>query len=294
MSVKFRHLEKVVGLFMTIGILVLLSAVIFMGREQKWFDTKVQLHTVFDNGESLEKGMDVKINGLVVGKVTGVAFDTNNKIEVDFYVYDEFLEKVRSDSYVFKESSSPLGGGYLSLTIGSRQEAKAKENGILLSQDSPRVKDLIDNDMIPDRKSSFEKIIKDVQLLTSQLSSPRGPLIGSLLNVRSLTEKLASDGNSLTALMSDRSQLYGELMRTITAVRKIGDDLSILSAALRDSAPNVRNVIRGAETGLHETTRVMVGLQRYLAVEPEQKAADTQGSGSSLAPARMDRRQQDY
>ena len=128
MSLKFKYYEKIVGFFMLSGLFLLLVTVILMGREQKWFQKKITLTTIFNKGDSLSKGMEVKINGLVVGRVNNFGFATDNRISVSFEVYKEFIKKIRNDSYVFKESSSPLGGGFLSLSIGKETSPIATNN----------------------------------------------------------------------------------------------------------------------------------------------------------------------
>ena len=291
MTFKFRHLDKIVGFFMLVGILFLLVAVIFMGREQKWFESTINLRTIFNDGENLSRGMDVKINGLAVGKVNRVAFASNNRIDVHFTVYSDFLDKVHTDSYVFREAASPLGGGHLALTIGSADVRRATNGDILLSEDSPVVQDMIAKGQIV-KKGSLDGIMKNVNLLLAQLASPQGPLIGTLNNLQTLSSKLAGDQGTVGALLSDR-RLFQELLATLETVRKITEDMSIISGTLRTSSPNIRNIITGAERGLNETTKVLVGLQRYFMLQSDRSPAGTPSAGP-LTTIRNDRRQDQY
>ncbi|HPH02853.1 MAG TPA: MlaD family protein [Spirochaetota bacterium] len=291
MTFKFRHLEKIVGFFMIVGILFLLVAVIFMGREQKWFEQTVNLRTVFNDGENLSKGMAVKINGLTVGKVSHVGFASNNQIDVHFSVYSDFRDKVHLDSYVFREAASPLGGGHLALTIGSADVRRATNGDILFSEDHSSVQDLIAKGQIV-KKGSLDGIMKNVNLLLSQLASPQGPLIGTLNNLQTLSSKLAGGEGSVGALLND-PRLFQELLATLESVRKITEDMSIISGTLRTSSPNIRNIITGAERGLNETTRVLVGLQRYFMLQSDRTTTGTANAGP-LTTIRSDRRQDQY
>ena len=292
MTFKFRHHEKIVGFFMLVGILFLLVVIILMGREQKWFENTIVLRTIFDDGENLSKGMDVKINGLAVGKVTSVAFATNNRIDVNFTVYSDFLNKVHIDSRVFREAASPLGGGHLALTIGSADVRRATNGDMLLSEDSELVRDLIAKGKII-KKGSLDGIMKNVNLLLAQLASPQGPFIGTLNNLQTLSAKLAGNQGTVGALLSDRS-LFQELLTTLETVRKITEDMSIISGTLRTSSPNIRNIITGAERGLNETTRVLVGLQQYFMVQSDRNSRGNATTAGPLTTIRDDRRQEEY
>lgn len=276
---------------MLVGILLLLVVIIFMGREQKWFESTFTLRTIFNDGENLSRGMDVKINGLAVGKVNKIAFASNNQIDVHFSIYSDFQDKVHADSCVFREATSPLGGGHLALTIGSPEVRKATNGDLLLSEDDPVVMEMLAKGKIV-KKGSLDGIMKNVNLLLAQLASPQGPLIGTLNNLQNISLKLATDQGTVGALLSDR-RLFQELLATLETVRKITEDMSIISGTLRTSSPNIRNIITGAERGLQETTRVLMGLQRYFMLQSDRPSART-SSGGPLTTIRNDLRQDQY
>lgn len=294
MSFKFRHLEKIVGFFMLFGILILLVAIIMIGRQQRWFEKKFLFNTVFNTGNNLSSGMDVKINGLVVGQISKVGFSADNRISVGFYVYEEYIDKVKTDTYVFKESSSPLGGGFLKLTIGTTNGQNVTNRTFLSSQDSLLVQQLLEQGLIPQEESSLGQIIKNINLLTAQLSSPRGPLIGSLANVQQLTAKLANGKGTLHSLAVD-NKLYQDLVNTVDTLDKMANDLSVFSGVLRTYSPNVRNLITSAEKSAQDALKVMSGLQQYF--RTQNATPGTVNTSMTQQPAtviQLDRRSLNY
>lgn len=294
MSFKFKHLEKIVGFFMLFGILILLVAIIMIGRQQRWFERKYHFETIFNNGNNLSSGMYVKINGLVVGQISKVGFSKDNRISVNFYIYEEYLNKVKTDSYVFKEASSPLGGGFLKITIGTTNGSKVTNRTFLSSQDSVLVQQLLEQGQIPQEESSLAQIIKNVNLLTSQLSSPRGPLIGTLLNVQQLTAKLASGKGTLHSLTVD-NKLYTDLVNTVDTLDKMATDLSIFSGVLRTYSPNVRNLITSAEKSAQDALKVMAGLQQYFRTRNSTpRTVNTVKTQQPATIIQLDRRSMNY
>lgn len=291
MSFKFRHLEKIVGLFTLIALVLLLITIIFMGQEQRWFEKKITLKTVFDTGEGLSKGMSVKLNGLEIGRSTDITFTKNNRIEVSFTIYEEYVNRINSDSYVFRESSSPLGGGFLKLTLGSQKGSKIKTGTTLLSQDSDHVQNLLANGVIPQRSSSLNKIIKNINQLTGQLAAPRGPLFGTLLNLKKLSAKMSSDKGTMHYLFTDNS-LYNEIFQAMATLNKVSMDLRVLSTTVRSVSPNVRNLVVGAEKGINDTTKLLQSLQQYFAVSASGSKQNGKRKTTPLTVIKTDRREE--
>ncbi len=217
-SFKFRYMERIVGFFMLIGILVLFMTVILMGREQKWFQSKTTYRTIFNNASGLDPGMDVKIKGLNVGKVESIQFSEDNQIEVQFSIYDEFIDKINSLSYVFKQSTSPLGGGFLDVTIGMKHGKILEPNDLLSSEDNTKVKYMLAMDMFPDKTSPLDRIIISVDKLFAELSDSDGDLMQGLDDIETLTSMLVSSSGSINTFLNDDNALYRELLESLTTV----------------------------------------------------------------------------
>jgi phospholipid/cholesterol/gamma-HCH transport system substrate-binding protein len=288
MTFKFRYFEKIVGFFVLLGLLLLLITVIFMAGEQKWFDSSLELHTRFKSGEELSKGMDIKINGLTVGKVSKISFAPNNEIDVSFKVYNEFRNKIRKNSYVYKGGLSFLGGGFLSLMLGS-EEKRLKEEGasklaedgdFLLSTEEAIERKYIDpGDVNEDLMGSVAAIPQSVNLLIKQLANPQGPLMGLLHNLDTITGNVAGGKGPVGALLSD-STLNSYLSATLANMQKVTDDISVLSALLRKSSPNITSIIDSADRSLSEASRILASLQNYL-------GGTSGGGGESINSARL-------
>ncbi len=293
MSLKFKYYEKVVGFFMLSGLFILLVTVILMGREQKWFQKKITLTTIFNKGDGLSKGMEVKINGLAVGRVNNFGFANDNRISVSFEVYKEFIKKIRSDSYVFKESSSPLGGGFLSLSIGKETSPIATNNAFLYSEDSELVSSLIQNNIIIKKEGSFDNIIKGVNLLITQLAAPKGPLIGTLNNLDDMSRMLSKPGGTLTTLFGDDNKLYNEILLVMTTLATVAKDFNVMSTTIRNSAPDIKPMINSAKQGIDEANKVMIGLQNYFSVSTVNTKAK-QNKTTTETKIKYDRRSRDY
>ncbi|MDR2733559.1 MAG: MlaD family protein [Spirochaetota bacterium] len=270
MTFKFRYYDKIVGFFVLIGLLCLLLVVLLMASNQRWFEGSLPLFTVFNRGEDLASGMDVKLNGITVGKATRIALNEENRIRVDFKIYNQFRDRVKSDASILLETPSPLGGGYLSIALKKTDgtHAEATEGQWLHSQDEDDVKKLLNAGNI-ERIGGINSIIQDIASLVSTLMAPDSSLNATLDNLKIVTDDIADKGISKALSLED----------TISGINKLLSDLNVLSATLRSSSPQIKNIIDTAQRSLSDASGILTGLQDFLGTAPGRNTDPETGIG---------------
>src|SRR5690606_6906305 len=88
----------IVGVFVLIGILILLAGVFIMGGQQNRFVSKVNVVTVFDNVAGLKNGNSVWFSGVKVGIVKNVRFREDRKVEILLGIDQRSREYIRKDA----------------------------------------------------------------------------------------------------------------------------------------------------------------------------------------------------
>ena len=73
MKNKISH-SVIVGIFITIGILILVSAIFVLGGQQKTFVKAITIKAVFDDINGLQAGNNVWLFGVKIGVVKKVNF----------------------------------------------------------------------------------------------------------------------------------------------------------------------------------------------------------------------------
>jgi len=255
MTFKFRHYDKIVGIFVILGLLLLLVVIIFLFLEKKWFDfDKLELYTSFDKGDNLSKGMDVQMNGVTVGKIDSVEFADYKKIDVRFVVFSKYRDMVHENSSIMLVTSL-LGGGHLAIvrTNDDIEMAKPVADGTYLVATSvgDGLQDIIDN--------------------VGKLTSDDGKIAKILTELGAFAARLNNAAGTVPALLGP--MITRDLNATLSNVNKITDDMTTLSSLLRTSSPNIRNVIGSAEKSLDEANRLLITLQNYLGTSPNRYAS---------------------
>jgi len=118
---KKMDLEFKVGIFVAIGIAVLMSMV-FQLKELKYAQQKYTIKVRFDFANGIEVAAPVRVAGVQVGEVKNIEIAENkeeNKTVVDLYVWLDKKVKVEKDSEAFINTLGLIGEKYVEILPGT-------------------------------------------------------------------------------------------------------------------------------------------------------------------------------
>ncbi len=98
MKFKFRHANKIVGIFTLVAMLLLVIITAFAGVSKKWFTKKIYFTSLFTSAEGLKVGMGVNLRGFQVGRVKNISLNADNQVDLDFYIYVTYHDRILPDS----------------------------------------------------------------------------------------------------------------------------------------------------------------------------------------------------
>lgn len=125
MAKKRLEIELKVGLFVGIGVVLLMLAIIVLGSAQSLFQRQSQFVTHMATAEGLIPGAKVMMSGIHVGTVDSLIFDGERReVAIHFNVDHKSTEWLRKDSSVEVETQGVLGDKYLSVIPRNRSLAK--------------------------------------------------------------------------------------------------------------------------------------------------------------------------
>jgi phospholipid/cholesterol/gamma-HCH transport system substrate-binding protein len=118
------NLELKVGLFITLGLALILISIIVLGSTESLMTRKNHYHAHFTNVEGLIPGAKVVMGGLQVGTVDEIAFDSSHRdIRVSLQVARAQADWIRGDSAVEIQTQGVLGDKFLTVIRGSDDQA---------------------------------------------------------------------------------------------------------------------------------------------------------------------------
>lgn len=120
---KQLDVEIKVGLFVTLGVGLLMVAILVLGSTEGLMTRKARFTSHFPGVEGLVTGAKVVLGGIHVGTVDSITFDMSTRdVQVDFNVKKESAEWLRADSTAEVATQGVLGDKYISLTPGTAEQ----------------------------------------------------------------------------------------------------------------------------------------------------------------------------
>jgi phospholipid/cholesterol/gamma-HCH transport system substrate-binding protein len=121
---KGWDIELKVGIFITVGLVLVLVSILVLGSSESVFVRKNIYTAHFSNIEGLVPGAKVVIGGLQVGVVANVEFDPGHRdIQVVMEVARAQAEWIRKDSTVLIATQGVLGDKYMEISRGADDQA---------------------------------------------------------------------------------------------------------------------------------------------------------------------------
>src|ERR1043165_5618863 len=118
---KFRRVNEITGTFVLIIVAVLIAAVVWTGRSQRWFKSNVTLRIVLPEtgAAGIRQGSEGYFLGTLVGSVSYAIADPTGRMEAQAHIRYDFFQFVRADSSaVVKKKFGLAGDSFFEITRG--------------------------------------------------------------------------------------------------------------------------------------------------------------------------------
>ena len=259
MSESNNRRKLAVGVFVFLGLLILVVGIVVIGGQRKTFTKSIRLQVVFDDVQGLQSGNNVWFSGMKVGTVKTVSFYGRSQVEVTLNVEQRAQPHIRKDTRARISTDGLVGNKIVVLSGGSDSVAAVADNDRLQSEQQAGMQEMM-----------------------SSLQASNGNLLAITGNLKAVTEKLRAGQGTLGELLNDPSiaetlrGAIGHLQSASAASERMVDNLEAFSTRLKQ--PN------GLVDHLISDTTVFRKLQDAVA-QLNQAAASASEFGQSLRNA---------
>lgn len=116
------------GIFVSIGIMLLFGGVYFIGQTKKMFSATFKLNAMFADVNGLQVGNNVRFAGINVGTIDEIEILTDTSVKVDMVVDIETKKFIKKDSKAIIGSEGLMGNKILIISAGSYGKPEIKNN----------------------------------------------------------------------------------------------------------------------------------------------------------------------
>lgn len=232
MKKKISHKVRL-GIFVSLGILIFILAIYFIGEKQQLFRSTFRLSGVFKDVAGLQVGNNVRLSGINVGTIDNIAIISDTSVRVIILVDENTRQFIKKDAVAGIGSEGLMGNKVLVISPGTGGE-KTIENDDVIATSQP-----IDvDDIMISLKSTMDNtayITGDLAKISTNIESGKGT-IGRLMMDKTWRQDIQStiinlkDGSvGFKTFMEKTNELDSILVRlnkTIDNTSSITYDLS--------------------------------------------------------------------
>ncbi|QOG04781.1 MlaD family protein [Flavobacterium sp. MDT1-60] len=141
------------GMFVTIGLLLFILAVYFIGKQKNLFGSTFNITSQFKTVSGLEVGNNVRFSGINIGTVEEIRLINDSSVVVSMVIKDEVREFIKTDARTSIGSDGLMGDKVLTISPGVKS-TKIIENGGQLAS----LKGIEMNDIMKSVKKSMDNV----------------------------------------------------------------------------------------------------------------------------------------
>lgn len=221
------------GMFVSIGLLLFVFTIYFVGRQRNFFGSTFQISSLFKTVNGLKEGNNVRFAGINVGTVNEIKLLTDTSVMVVLIIRKEVQQFIKTDATATIGSDGLMGDRVLIIAPGSSAAATVKNNDQLISKKAVDMDDIM---------CSVKASVDNAGIITNQLAA----FSFKMNNGKGSLSQLISDeefSNSLKSTLLNLQTSSNEFAK-FTSKMNSGD----LGKALDSTMAN----IQGATKGLNE------------------------------------------
>jgi phospholipid/cholesterol/gamma-HCH transport system substrate-binding protein len=209
----------IVGLFVFIGLIFLLSGILIIGNLRETFKNKMEVLSLFDDVSGLQKGNNVWFSGVKIGTVSNLRFYGKSQVEVSMKIETKAQQYIRKDAKVKISSDGLIGNRILIIYGGTARAAEVQEGDTLKVEKTFSSEDMINT--LQENNKNILAITADFKLISKKLAEGDGT-VGKLLNDNSVYMNINAATASLQSAAAKAQQLAGSLAVFSSGLNKKG------------------------------------------------------------------------
>jgi len=120
-----------IGLFISLGILIFITGIYIVGKQQNLFGNPLKIMAIFRDIKGLKIGDKVLFSGIDIGTVSSIELMSDTRVKTGFTIKKDVVKLIKQDSKVTIANEGLMGGKIVIILPGSGQSPSVSEDDIL-------------------------------------------------------------------------------------------------------------------------------------------------------------------
>ncbi|MCM2280338.1 MAG: MlaD family protein [Bdellovibrionaceae bacterium] len=243
------RLQFKVGVFVAIGLCVLMGSILVLGGNRVVFTRYLHVRAQFSQVQGLFPGSVVSLAGLPIGNVKKIDFvPSQNKLEVEMQIDRAFSNRVHQGTTAEIRTQGALGDKFVYLTPGPADAPAVSENTQLTAIDEGDFLKMITSK--EDGIGQVFDLIKEMRMLVASLNQ-NNKVGATVEQMRSTMQSLDRLVGELRDQLPENKKLRMAVNSMASIMDKIDSGKGTLGALVNDPSlhQNLKSVLGGSQRG---------------------------------------------
>ena len=209
----------IVGLFVFVGLIFLVSGILMVGSLHETFTKKISVVAFFDDVNGLQVGNNIWFSGVKIGTVKDIHFYSRSAVEVTMRVDVKTQEYIRQDAKVKISTDGLIGNKILVIFGGTGKFEEIQEGDTLEVEKAFSQEDMLK--ILQESNKNLLSITTDFKSISKKAASGEGT-VGKLLSDNSLYDNANNAIRSIQQMSTKGQQVLNNLNTYSAQLNKEG------------------------------------------------------------------------
>ncbi|RZJ56131.1 MAG: MCE family protein [Flavobacterium sp.] len=149
------------GMFVTVGLLLFILAVYFIGKQKNLFGSTFRITSSFKTVSGLQVGNNVRFSGINIGTIEEIQLVNDSTVVVAMVIKDDVREFIKTDARASIGSDGLMGDKVLTISPGVHSQKVVENNGQIASIAGIEMTDIM---------KSVKKSVDNVGVISDELA----------------------------------------------------------------------------------------------------------------------------
>jgi phospholipid/cholesterol/gamma-HCH transport system substrate-binding protein len=163
-----------VGIFVSLGLVLLIAGIYFIGKKQQLFNHTFRISGIFKDISGLQVGNNVRFSGINVGVIENIQIIADTAVRVDFIIDEKARKFIKKDAKAIIGSDGLMGNKIMIIMPGTNGKKEIEGNDFIatavpISMDDILLKLKITSD-------NAASITQDLSVIMGNIRSGKGTI----------------------------------------------------------------------------------------------------------------------
>ncbi len=259
------------GIFVSLGLVVLILAIYFIGEKQLLFKSTFRLTGVFTDVAGLQAGNNVRLSGISIGTVESISLVSDTTVRVEIVIDESSRKFIKKDAVATIGSEGLIGNKVLVINPGTGGKKSIEDNDVIQTTQPISVDDIMVSLKTTIDNTAF--ITGDLAKISANIESGEGT-IGRLMMDPTWRENIQStiinlkDGSEKFVVFMDKSQEIDNILialnSNIDSTSAVILDLSKIASKIQSGEGVVGKLLMDQSMG-QNLDSTLINLKKGLA-----------------------------